>query len=68
VVPERREQALHAAAVALLDDVVQRFAPLTLLDRFNVGVIALGRISLRGSTFVESGRITILLLYGKSET
>ena len=36
---QRREQALHAAAIALLDDVVERLAPLALFERLELGVV-----------------------------
>jgi hypothetical protein len=47
------KQALDAPPITLLDYVVERLTPFTLLDRLELGVVALDGVSHRGSTFVE---------------
>jgi hypothetical protein len=41
------EQALHAAAVPLLDDVVERLAPFALFESFELGIVARSGMSHR---------------------
>ena len=57
VMAERGEQPLDAAAVPLLDDVVEGFAPLPLFEGFELGVVAGRRVShVRSEILAETGR------------
>jgi hypothetical protein len=40
VVAQAKEQPLHAGTVALLDDVIERLEPLTLLEGLELGGVA----------------------------
>ena len=58
------EEPLDAAAVALLDDVVERLAPLALFEGFKLGIVFRRGISHDRSldSILGSGRATIFLL------
>ena len=52
---------VDAAAIALLDYVVQRLTPFALLQSFKLGVVFRRGVSHQGVILEESGRATILL-------
>ena len=62
-VPQRGEQPLDAAAIALLDDVVERFEPFPLFDCLELGGVTRRDVSHGGSSLLSQNfGITIPLL------
>ncbi len=59
VMPQRREKALDAAAISLLYDVIERFAPLALFEGLELGVVLRCDVS----HLIESSRVRPTILY-----